>query len=105
MAYEFNGYGNVKVAWQQCKGTGAGPPNTVCHTTLVDRLASRMGCRLPQAVKIRIIFRFAVLYGTREVRQGIAIKKQLSNIRKCYRFTWFLLDPIGADPNCRLLII
>ena len=56
MAYEFNGYGNVKVAWHRCKGTGAEPPNTVCHTTLVDRLASHMGNRLPQAVKIRIIF-------------------------------------------------
>ena len=51
MANEFDGYGNVKEAWQQCKGTGAGPPNTVCHTTLVDRLASRMGGRLPHAVK------------------------------------------------------
>ena len=50
MAYEFNGYGNVKVAWQQCMGTGAEPLNTVCHTTLVDRLASRMGGRLLQAV-------------------------------------------------------
>ena len=51
------------------------PLNTVCHTSLVDRLASRTGGRLPHAVKIRIIFWFAVLYGTREVRQGIAIKK------------------------------
>ena len=43
MANEFNGYGNVKLAWGQCKDTGTGPTNTVCHTTQADRLAAQYG--------------------------------------------------------------